>query len=289
VRAVRNLFVWFLLSVIGAHALAFVVIQILPDPAMVALGIDSTKNSARESFERANKPRTYLQTLADLGHADFGTTLDGVSVAEEIGRALLASIPRFLVAALLVVFVVFAISIAPEPTLRPVRYLSSLLSFFPPFLIAFVGLGLLVSTDATFVFAAKWGGWLLSAICLAVPSAALLGAQAADVTDRNLRRPFATTVRAMGASRFQQRLRLSRNLVMELTPTFEKLVTGLLTTALFVEPIFGQAGLGTTTLQAIRRTDTNLLLALVLLFALAVNVARLLSNLVRSSYGLQTQ
>jgi len=230
-----------------------------------------------------------LQTLAALSRGDLGTTLDGVPVGQEIGTALQASIPRFFVAALLAGLLVFAVSMAPEGALPPLRYLASLLSFFPPFLVAFVGLGVLVSTNATFVFADQWGGWLLSAACLAIPSAALLGAQAAEITDRNLKRPFAITVRAMGATRFQQRLRLSNNLLMELTPTLEKLVTGLLTTALFVEPVFGQAGLGTITLQAIRRTDANLLLALVLLFALVVNVARVLSNVVRSSYGIQPQ
>jgi ABC-type dipeptide/oligopeptide/nickel transport system permease component len=285
-KATSGLVVWFLLSIFGAHALAFALVGALPNPAIVALGVHSGQKGARTTFEQENKTRTYVEAITDIGRGYFGKTLDGVPVSGEVGAAIRASAPRFFVAVLVMVMIVVAFAMMPLSILQPLGYASSLLSFFPPFFAPFVGLGILVSTNAVFDLASEWGGWVLCSLCLAFPSAALVAAQTAEVMNRNLRRPFAMTVRAMGGSRIQQRIRLLNNLWMELTPTFEKLVTGLLTTSLFAEPIFAESGLGATTLRAIRRTDVDLILALVLLFALIVNLARVTSNSVRMSYGL---
>ncbi len=279
---------WFLVAIFGAHALAYAVIRVMPDAATVALGIESAQEAARVAFAEEVKPRDYVQTVRDLFRGELGKTLDGVPVTEEMATALVSSTPRFLLASLIVFFIFLGVSIAPPRILGPTRYFGSLLSFFPPFLAPFLGFGILVSTNAVFNFASNWGAWTLCTFALALPPAAMISAQAAELTRHNLTKPFAITVRAMGASHLQQRYRLLRNLIAELAPTFEKLVVGMITMSLFAEPIFGEAGIGTTAIRAIRRTDPDLLLACVLLFALVINLARMASNAVQRSRGLRS-
>ena len=276
---------WAFVSVWGAHALAFVVVRVLPDPSAAALGFQGSQKAAKESFEQEHEARPYLQTLLDLARGNLGNTLDNVSVISEIREATLASGPRLLLAAAIVFFVMGIVVFVPEQALASVSYASGLISFFPPFLMPFLGLGILVSSST--LFAIPHSIWWLTAVCIAIPAAAFAGMQAADVMNQSLRSAFAVTIQAAGASRFQQRVRLSHNVIMEITPTLEKITSGLLTSLLFAEPILGESGLGTLATRAVRRTDIEMLLGLVLVFAVVVNLTRLMSISIRSVYGIR--
>jgi len=74
---------------------------------------------------------------------------------------------------------------------------------------------------------------------------------------------------------------------MEISPTLEKLGIGLLTAALFAEPVFGLGGIGTISLKAIRRTDVDLLLGIVLCSGTIVTCLRLVVNATRAQYGVR--
>lgn len=272
------------ISVFGAHALAFVVMKGLPEPAVAALGIQSAQPAARAAFEEEKATRGYLRILSDLSHGDLGTTLDGVPVTTELTAALTESLPRLTLACGLVGLAIVGVAFSPRRMLAGFAYLGTLLAFMPPFVAPFVGFGAVLAIGGV---SADWlrSTWLVASICLAVPAAALASAQTAAVTSRNLGLPFAVTLRAVGASQTRQRTRLLRNLILELAPSFEKLGAGLFAALLFVEPIFGLGGLGALMLRAIRRTDVDTILALVLTLALVINLLRILATMIRGRHG----
>lgn len=274
------------LSVLGAHAMMFAIVGVLPDPAFSALGIHSVQRATRGAFEAAHSTRGYDQVLRDLSRGDLGRTLDGVSVSGEVSLALLATAPRFLCALALVAVVVLIVASAPVRYLNVLGRLGLLFAFFPPFLAPFTLLGLFLAGQTLFGPLPLALPWWLSVLALALPAASLAGAQTALITSRNLASRFALATRAIGLGRLRLRVRLLRNLSMEIAPTIEKLATGLITGALFAEVIFSQSGVGTLTLRAIRRTDVDLLLALVLIFATTVGIGRAIAAWLRGGAGL---
>ena len=93
----------------------------------------------------------------------------------------------------------------------------------------------------------------------------------------------------MGASHARLRVRLLRSLFVELLPTLEKIVSGLLVSLIFVEPVLGLDGFGTLAIRAIRRSDPDMVLALVLVVAIVVNSARILAEVGRHHFRLGAQ
>jgi ABC-type dipeptide/oligopeptide/nickel transport system permease component len=273
---------WWALAVLGAHALAFAVLQLLPGPALSALGLAATGLEARNAFLEQHAVRPYLTVLSDLAQGRLGTTLDGLPVADELGRALAAGLPRLGLAAALIALVVLLVGFAPRRWLAAVASWGEAIAFLPPFVAPFLGVGVLLLVPPQ-----DWAvlSWMLSAIAIAAPAAALGAAQAARITLRHLEEPFALTMRAMGASARVQRARLIRNLVAEMAPTLEKVVLGLFSAALFAEAVFGQNGIGALAMRAIRRSDTDLTLAVVLVLATVTGALRLATTVLRERAG----
>lgn len=272
----------FALSVLGAHGLAFILLRALPDPAIAALGIQSAQQEARAAFGEEKPTRSYGRVIADLAQGDLGTTLDGVSARSELSEAAIESLPRLALATGFTCLIIVAVAYAPRRLLPAVASFGSLLSFMPPFVAPFIGLGALLAMGGG---GGGPGADLLVIICLAAPAAAFAAAQAAAITARNLSLPFAVMLRAIGATRIRQRTRLLRSLAVELAPSLEKLGVGLFTSLLFVESIFGTGGLGTLMLRAVRRNDTDMVLALVLILALTINLLRILAVEIRRQHG----
>ena len=92
----------------------------------------------------------------------------------------------------------------------------------------------------------------------------------------------ARTLLALGASLSQQRRILAANLAFEMLPSLQKLSVSLFGILLFVEPIFGVPGVGTTAMRAIRRSDADLLLGVVVIFALLTASIGLAGQLARN-------
>lgn len=272
-----------IVSVMGAHALAFCALQGLPDPAVAALGLGSV-TTARASFEADRPRRTYGETVVGMTRGDLGSSLDGTSVRTEIVRASAASSRRMLAAIVVVGAVVAGAAFAPRTSLPILSSVGSVFVFLPPFLLPFVGLGFLLAWPGA--MSEHWTE-TVSVLCLAVPAAALAATQASRITARHLAEPFAVTQRALGMSIQRQRVRLLANLTAELSPTLEKLAIGLLTALLFVEPVLAQNGLGALMLRGLRRSDTDIVLALVLMTALTIAVLRILGAATRATYGLR--
>lgn len=287
-RAVRLGFLSLLATVLGAHLLAYCVIQVLPDPVTSILGFQSAHVEAREALNRSNPPRSYGRILADMAHGDLGLTLDGVDVSASLADGAKASLPRLAAGSFAVILVVILVSLLPYRLLPAAEALGSFLAFFPPFMAPFLMIAVLLAVQDGMPGAPAVLEASLCAAAVAVPACAFAAAQAAAITRRNLAMPFAVMIRAVGATPGRLRIRLLHHLAVELAPTLEKLAIGLFTALLFAESAFGQSGLGSLAIRAIRRGDTDLILALVLASALLVGLLRVATEALRRHYGVAT-
>lgn len=268
--------------VLGAHALAYFLVNVLPDATLIALGLEGAKQEVLANLQAEAIRRPYAETLLGLLQFDFGRTLDGVRVSEEIGRALALSAPRIAGAFTLVCVAVFITAFAR----RVPRTLVSFLSFLPPYVPAFFALLALLAVGA-----ASPGDPALVVLCtlaVALSPAMLVVEQAAGITHRNLSTEFARTLVSIGAGDRFLRMRLLGNLTAELVPSLEKVFVMIAAGLLFAEPILGLPGIGTTAVRAVRRADPDLLLGVTLLFSFSVVLARLVAVGIRRQFGLST-
>jgi ABC-type dipeptide/oligopeptide/nickel transport system permease component len=272
-------------AVIAAHALAFLMLGGLPEPAITALGIQSGNAAARAAFEQTHLTRSYAQTLWDLASGNLGTTLDGVPVLNELMQSLQSSLPRLALAIAMLAIGTIMVAFANRDRLKAIAEGFRFLAFLPPFAAPFLALPVLLMISSTHTMIAT----MASSVCITLPALAILCSQTAEVTQRNLSAPFAVNIRATGASNARLRVRLLRSLFVELLPTMEKIVSGLLVSLIFVEPVLGLDGFGTLAIRAIRRSDPDMVLALVLVVAITVNSARILAEVGRHHFRLGTQ
>lgn len=267
---------------LGAHALAYFLINILPDATLIALGMEGAKHEVLSNLQSEVIRRPYFETLFDLLKLDFGRTLDGVPVSDELAQALTLSTPRIIGAFALVCVAAFITAF----TRRVPRTLVSFLSFLPPYVSAFFALITLLIAGA-----ASPGHPALGVLCtlaVALSPAMLIVEQAAGITQRNLATEFARTLISIGANDYFLRIRLLANLTAEVVPSLEKVLVMIAAGLLFAEPILGLPGIGTTAVRAVRRADPDLLLGVTLFFALSVVLARLAAVRIRREFGLST-
>jgi len=267
-----------LASALGAYVIGYFVLQILPDAALGRLGLGAADTNVRAALA---DQKSLGELLTRLATGDLGDTLDGTRVAAELLAGLQSSLPRVAAAGLVVVATIIAVGHAPRPALPGLARLAGILVFLPPFLFPFAGLVLLLAVDG-FDSGLQPVVVLLS---LALPPSAMVAAQTAAIMTRHLNSAFAINLRARGASRRRQRWLLLPAVGLELLGTLEKLIVGLFTALLFVEPLLGETGFGALMLRAIRRSDLELTLALVLFLAMLVNVARIVAGRSRSRLG----
>jgi ABC-type dipeptide/oligopeptide/nickel transport system permease component len=266
--------------VLAAHALVYFLVNVLPDAALVALGIQGANQDVLSTFQASVQRRDYAQSLLGLLQLNLGETLDGVRVSHELSRGLRESGPRVLVSLLLVLGTVLAVAFAR----RVPRRFFSVVSFLPPYVIASLALLILLGAGA-----ASPGGhalWLMAAAAVAVSPAALLAEQSAAITTRNLASDFARTMVAAGADAIYVRWKLLANLAAEIVPSLDKALVALVASLMFAEPILGLAGIGTTTVRAVRRADPELLVGVTLFFATCVAITRIVAVVVRRRFGL---
>lgn len=276
------------LAIIGAHALTYFLVGVLPDAAVITLGINSAQQEVLAAFNEAHMDRSYSEVLVGLVHLDLGRTLDGIPVTHALMDALSASAPRLILAFLIVLAASAISALLPTRVVEQEREgIATFLAFLPPYVLPFAGMVVLLSL--TFSFGISTGDTLansIAVVALATPPAALIFAQTRSISCRNLNNDFARTLLAVGATPLYQRYRLIHNVIAEIAPSLEKVFIGLISVLLFVEPIFGLSGFGTTAIRAIKRSDANLLLGITLVLALAVGIFRLLALFIRRRYGM---
>lgn len=272
------------LTVFGVHALAYELISVLPESSVIALGIFSAQDSAVEGFRTSLQLRTYPEILYDLLKFDLGTTLDRVSVISEINRAFCQSLPRILLASIFVIITgIMAGLYTHENERRPWADKWVVFGIFmPSFFLPLIIFSLLILTGIiAYSYEGALGLWIGCTITIAVPPMLLIFNQGDLVMRRLLNQPFSLRYRAIGLTEKKVRVKLLRNMADEIGPTFEKLISAMLTHVILAETIFGLKGIGSLTVRAVRRTDVNLLLGVVLLFSLIIGLLRILSVLLR--------
>ena len=279
-----------------AFTLAFILLQALPGDAVLIkfenpeLGLSPEEIAAIRASYGADVPwwQSYLHTVAGFVRGDFGFSIqNGAPVAgllaEVLPQTLTLSVLAFLAAVVLAVTVAFLATWARWGWLR--NALASLPSVFvsvPAFWLAMVliqifsfRLGLVKVIGAGPVEAL-----ILPVLTIAVPISAPLAQILVRSIEDVQRQPFVSVVRARGASRWWV---LTRNVARNaLLPTltiagvlFGELVAG----AVVTETVFGRAGIGRLTEQAVANQDVAVLQAIVVLSAAAFVAVNLVIDL----------
>lgn len=275
-------------AILGAHALTYLLAGALPQAAVAALGLFSADETLLAAFANSSPSRTYFETLIGLAVGDLGRTLDGQTVAIELGRALSESAPRIAASLALLVGICAVTALLVREKGMGVKRVGDFIAFLPPYVAPFLGLAVVLGVQFSSGVALSRAVYeIVGVFALSMGGGALLAAQTARITQRNLASDFARSIKAAGATRWQLRMRLIHNLVTEIGPTFEKMVVGLAAALFFVEPILNLGGFGTLAARAVRRSDTDLLLGVTLVVACIVAIARILVATTRLAYGVE--
>ncbi|MCX5388692.1 ABC transporter permease [Streptomyces sp. NBC_00094] len=293
-----------LLVLLLASFLVFAVLRLVPgDPAAVLAGPDAS--AATEAAIRAHLglddplPAQYARWIGGLLTGDLGPSYAiGGQTADLIGDGIGATVELTLGALLFVVVLGAAFGIVGATSrnrwLRgAVRILTTGALAVPPFvtgvllvLLFAVLLGVLPPGGRVPLLTAPDLGvqyLLLPALCLALPSAAVLGRYLEDSIGRALAEDYVRTATAAGIA--PRRLLWRHALPNALPPvvTLLGMQTGhLLGGAVLVEAIFAWPGLGQLAEQALVRRDYPVVQDLLLLLVTVFVLVQLLTDLVHA-------
>ncbi|MFI9292029.1 ABC transporter permease [Streptomyces gardneri] len=293
-----------LLVLLVASFVAFALLRLVPgDPAAVLAGPDASPETEAAIRARlgldAPLLSQYVQWLGDLVTGDLGPSYAiGGQTADLIGDAIGATVELTLGALLFVVVLGAAFGIVGATSgnrwLRgTVRILTTGALAVPPFvtgvllvLLFSVLLGVLPPGGRVPLLTAPDLGvqyLLLPALCLALPSAAVLGRYLKDGIERALGEDYVRTATAAGI--VPRRLLWRHALPNALPPvvTLLGMQTGnLLGGAVLVEAIFAWPGLGQLAEQALVRRDYPVVQDLLLLLVTVFVLVQLLTDLVHA-------
>ncbi|MFB7612039.1 ABC transporter permease [Streptomyces gardneri] len=293
-----------LLVLLVASFVAFALLRLVPgDPAAVLAGPDASPETEAAIRARlgldAPLLSQYVQWLGDLVTGDLGPSYAiGGQTSDLIGDAIGATVELTLGALLFVVVLGAAFGIVGATSgnrwLRgTVRILTTGALAVPPFvtgvllvLLFSVLLGVLPPGGRVPLLTAPDLGvqyLLLPALCLALPSAAVLGRYLKDGIERALGEDYVRTATAAGIA--PRRLLWRHALPNALPPvvTLLGMQTGnLLGGAVLVEAIFAWPGLGQLAEQALVRRDYPVVQDLLLLLVTVFVLVQLLTDLVHA-------
>ncbi|MCI2958573.1 ABC transporter permease [Agromyces atrinae] len=292
VRAVGARLLGVVVVLWGAATLAFLTLRLIPgDPVDVMLGpqaqvSEAVKQGIREDLGLDRPPVVqYVDYLARLVQGDLGMSYQlRMPVVDVIGRQLGATVQLTALALALAVVVALVVAVvARGRTLRSISAAVELVVVSAP--VFWIGLVLLTIFSFTlhwFPVAGGSGlpGLVLPAVTLALPISALLSQVLRDGLERAEQQPFATTVRARGASEVRlvgvHTLRHAATNALTLTAY---LIGSLLGGAVLVETVFGRPGIGRVTLTAITDRDMPVVMGIILMSALVFVIVNLLVDL----------
>ncbi|MFJ5831589.1 ABC transporter permease [Streptomyces sp. NPDC093089] len=293
-----------LLVLLVASFVAFALLRLVPgDPAAVLAGPDASPDTEAAIRARlgldAPLPAQYARWIGDLLTGDLGPSYAiGGQTADLIADGLGATVELTLGALLFVVVIGAALGILGATSRNPwasgtVRVLTTGALAVPPFvtgvllvLVFAVVLGVLPPGGRVPLLNAPDLGvqyLLLPALCLALPSAAVLGRYLKDGIERTLAEDHIRTATAAGIA--PRRLLWRHALPNALPPvvTLLGMQTGhLLGGAVLVEAIFAWPGLGQLAEQALVRRDYPVVQDLLLLLVAVFVLVQLLTDLVHA-------
>ncbi|WP_324247695.1 ABC transporter permease [Nocardia sp.] len=265
----------------AAVTLAFLAVHLAPGDPVTAIMGESTDPSLRARVEQdwgLDRPLwvQYTRHLGRLLHGDLGYSyVRGEPVADILfGEQLRTSAQlagfALLIALLLAPLLAVLTAGRRDPLSRTVTTAEIVVASAPPF---WTGLLLIW----TFAFTLKvlpvtagneFQRLILPSVTLALPIAAVLAQVMREGIERALTEPFALTARARGIGAI--RLRVRHGLRHSLIPAATLAgwaVSGLLTGTVVIEEVFGRAGIGRATVQAVSYSDVPVVLGVALLSA----------------------
>ncbi|MBD0688227.1 ABC transporter permease [Streptomyces sp. CBMA123] len=291
-----------LLVLLLASFLVFLVLRLIPgDPATSLAGPDAGPEAVAAVRARLGLdeplPSQYLRWIGDLLTGNLGPSYAiGGQVADLIGNGLGATVELTLGALVLVVALALPLGVLGacarrRPVAAAVRAVTTGVLAVPPFVTGVV----LVLVFAVTLGWLPAGGHeplldqpdlavqylLLPAVCLALPSAAILARYLKDGLERALAEDYVRTATALGVSR--RRIVWRHALPSALPPTVTVLglqIGQLLGGTVLVEAIFAWPGLGQLTEQGVLRRDYPVVQDLLLLLVAAHVAVQLLTDLV---------
>ncbi len=278
------------------YTLAFFMLAALPSDGVMAryaspeLGLSAAEIAAIRQETGVDEPliQRYVQALSGFATGDFGYSVQtGAAVSTLLAEAL----PGTLVLAVsgFVLAIILALAIALLSTFQRFRAVGGFFRSLPSLLVSLPSFWLGIILIQVFSF---WLGWvpiinagpvaalILPTITLAIPVAAPLAQVLIRSIDDVQRQPFIDSVRSRGAGEgwvFWKNV--LRNAMLP-TLTMAGLLFGeLVGGAVVTEAVFGRAGVGQMTVQAVSNRDTPVLLAVVVIAATAFVLINLLVDL----------
>jgi peptide/nickel transport system permease protein len=252
-------------------------------------------------------PMRYADWVSGAVRGDFGTTVAGQPVTDELWRRIGVSLRLVLIGS--VIGVVVGVIIGAWGAIRQYRFsdraitLASLLVISAPtFVVAnllilgalkvnsILGVQLFEYTGETSSDAV--GGWwsqfvdrvqhlVLPTFTLALASIAGFSRYQRNAMLDVLGQDFIRTARAKGLTRRQALFKHGlRTALIPMATLFAYSVGGLFTGAVFVEKIFGWHGMGEWVIQGITTQDTNIVVAITVFTGVTILLAGLLSDII---------
>ncbi|MEV7021360.1 ABC transporter permease [Kitasatospora sp. NPDC093558] len=287
-----------------ASFLVFLILRLIPgDPATTLAGPDATPATVAAIRAQLGLDQPLFgQYLSWLGHlltGDLGPSYAiGGQVADLIGDGIAATVQLTAGALLLVVLIAVPLAVLGATTRRrpvaaAVRAVTTAVLAVPPFVTGV----LLVLVFAVSLRLLPAGGHqslldapdlavqylLMPAICLALPSAAILARYLKDGIERALAEDYVRTATALGVSR--RRILWQHVLPNALPPAVTVLglqIGQLVAGAVLVERIFAWPGLGQLIEQGVARRDYPVVQDLLLLVVAVYVTVQLLTDLVHA-------
>jgi peptide/nickel transport system permease protein len=252
-------------------------------------------------------PVRYAKWVSGAVRGDFGTTVGGQPVSQELGRRIGISLRLVVLGS--IIGAISGVLLGAWGAIRQYRLsdrvitvLSLLTLSVPTFVMANLLILLAVTANNTlgsqvFEFIgesssdAQSGGWnqfvdqvqhlVLPTITLALGAMAGYSRYQRNVMLDVLGQDFIRTARAKGLTRRQALLKHGlRTALIPMATLFGYGIAGLVTGAVFVEKIFGWHGIGEWTVQGVATQDTNIVVAVTLFAGATVLVGGLLSDVI---------
>lgn len=252
-------------------------------------------------------PLRYAHWVAGAVQGDFGTTVTGQPISEELGRRIGVSLRLLIFGSVL--GTIIGVVVGAWSAIRQYRISDRVITLFsllilsiPTFVIAY--LLILAALQVNWLFGAQifeytgetspvpvsgwWNQFVDRAQHLVLPTVALALSAIAGFSryQRNamldvLGQDFIRTARAKGLTHrralFKHGLRTA---LIPMATLFAYGVSGLVTGAVFVEKIFGWHGMGEWVVQGIATQDTNIIAAITVFSGAVVLLAGLLSDVI---------
>lgn len=252
-------------------------------------------------------PARYLSWIEGVAHGDFGKTLVGQPVTDELGRRIGVSLRLLIIGSIL--GAVFGVLIGAGTAIRQYKFsdyfatvISLLVLSSPVFLLAtllkygaleinsITGQQVFLYTGETSASAVD-GAWpqfvdraqhlVLPTLSLALGSIASYSRYQRNAMLDVLQSDFIRTARAKGLTRRKALLKHGlRTALIPMATLFAYGFGALITGATFTEKIFGWHGIGEWVVDGIARQDTNIVVAITSFTGLVVLLSGLLSDVV---------